>query len=65
MNHVVVDEDGRKRQILELPRDRIDGTSCLYYESSWRGKSTGRLVSQLWRLDKYGAKLEMYELGSK
>lgn len=66
MNHVVGDEDGRKRQILELPEDRVDGTSCLDDESSWRGRSTGRLlISRVWRLGKYGAKLKMHEQRSK
>lgn len=64
-NHVVGDEDG-KRQILKVPGDRVDGTSCLDYASSWGGKSTEQLlVSQVWRLGKYGAKSKMHEQGSK
>lgn len=41
MNHVIGDEDGKKKHILELPVHNVDGTSCLDYGSSLRGKSEG------------------------
>lgn len=41
MNHGIGGEDGRNKQILELPVHNVDGTSCLDYGSSLRGKSEG------------------------
>lgn len=40
-NHGISNEDERKRKILDLPGNRVDGILCLDYEGSFRGKNAG------------------------